>query len=523
MTAPVLLSSTSPIDPRVSSPLFAPEVSQIALSQSERMVMQYMATLLLDPNYQAELYLSGLYYDGLNHVESLGISVPPELEPLRSILGWCAAGVDARSERLTVRGFRMPKQTEIDDDLQAIWQANNMDAEAPLVHDDTEIYGRSFVVIGVGEDEPLITVESPRNMIGSWDIRRRELSAGFQTYLDIDPASETYSHQLATLYTRDATIQLSLGERGWQVDERNNHGMGFVPVRMFTHHPTVRNRYGSSVMTPAWRNTQDRACRLLSRQEISSEFFATMKIMILGASEQDFKKQDGSLATAWETYIGRLSTLKADEFGNLPQVKEIRGESPDGFISSFDQQAHIMAGHTGLAPQYLGIFSDGNPASADAIRMSDFRLKTIADRLTVSLGNEWESTMRIAMRIKGGFDMKAAQRMETDWAYTGIPTPNADAVTITTQMASGSIPPTSSTALARMDWSPVEIARLEIDRKKTEGLGAITKALAGFKPPPVAGENANGQPGGQQPMDGQQPQALAGLNSSRSTDAATAG
>lgn len=527
MTAPALLSSTSPIDPRVSSPLFAPEVSQIALSQDERLVMQYLATLLLDPNYQSELYLSGLYYDGLNHVESLGISVPPELEALRATLGWCAAGVDARSERLQVRGFRMPDRTEIDDDLQVIWQANNMDAEAPLVHDDAEIYGRSFVVVGVGDDEPLITVESPRNMMGSWDVRRRELSAAFQTYLDIDPASPTYSHQLATLYTRMATIQMSIGDRGWQVDERNDHGMGFVPVRMFTHHPTVRNRYGSSVMTPAWRNTQDRACRLLARQEISSEFFAAMKIFILGASEQDFKNSDGSLATAWETYIGRISTLKADANGNLPDIKEVRGESPDGFISSFDQQTRIMSGHTGLAPQYLGIFSDGNPASADAIRMSDFRLKTIADRLTLPFGNEWEATMRIAMHIKGGFDLKAAQRMETDWEYTGIPTPNADAVTVTTQMATGSVPPTSSTALAKMGWTPLEIARLAIDRKKTEGLAVIDQALAGLKPPPATpfpgepvGEGGSGQ---QQPVDGQQPKALAGLDSKRSTDGSSAG
>lgn len=509
--------TTTPFDPGLFSSLWAPEVSQIAIADDDRRVMGQLGARLLDPTYQAELALSGLYYDGLNTVPSLGISIPPELEQLRGILGWCAAGVDARSERLTVLGFRMPGKTQVDDDLQQVWQDSNLDAESPLVHNDAMIYGRSFVILGVDNDlDLLVTTESPRNMLGSWDVRRRELSAAFQTYIDADPTSDTYLKQLATLYTRMATIQLCRGERGWIVQERNDHEMGFVPVEMFTHSPSIRNRYGCSVMNAAWRNTQDRACRTLVRSEVSSEFFATMKIFILGATEQSFKKQDGSLATAWETFIGRISTLQADEFGNLPQVKDIKGESPDGLIKTFDQQTHIMAGHTGLAPQYLGIFSDGNPASADAIRMSDFRLKTIADRLAVAFGDRWESVMRKAARIKS-IDIGGGERLETDWAYTGIPTPNADAVTVTTQMQAGAVPPTADDALAAMGWTPVQRARMEIERKKQQGLAVIDQALAGLKPP------ITGQSDGQQPMDGQQPQALAGLNSRRSTDGASAG
>lgn len=480
------------------------------MSEAERRTMTLLAGRLMDPNYQTELKLSGLYYDCLNAVPSLGISVPPELEPLRGILGWCTAGVDARSERLTVMGFRMPGQTEVDDDLQGIWQSNNLDAEAALVHEDAMIYGRAFVLVGVGDDGPLITTESAENMIGSWDAARRELSAAYQTYVDSDPMSETYLKQLATFYTRDSTVQLVLDETGWQVQERNPHNQGFVPVRMFAHHPTIRNRYGSSAMNAAWRNTQDRACRTLVRSEVAGEFFATLKIFLLGVTEQSFKKPDGSLATAWETFIGRISTLQADEYGNLPQVKEVRGDSPDGFIRTLDHAAQVMSGHTGLPPQYHGIFSDGNPASADAIRMSDFRLKTTADRLAVSFGNDWEATMRMAMRV-GGEVPAGIERLETDWAYTGIPTPNADAVTVTTQMAAGAVPPTSDDALAVMGWSPVQRSRIKAERDRFRGMAVLDAAIPGILQPKA------------QAMDGQQPQALAGLNSRRSTDGASAG
>lgn len=518
MTA--LLQSTTPLDPRINVPLFAPNVTSVDISDDERRVTNYLATLLLDPNYQAEMALSGLYYDGLNDVPSLGISVPPELEPLRAIMGWCSAGVDARSERLTVQGFRMPGKTSVDDELQKTWQANNMDAESGLVHDDAQIYGRSFVTVGAIEPdtgEPLITVESPRNMLGSWDARRRELSAAFKTYLDIDPASPTYLRQLATLYTRTSTIQMSQGERGWVVDDRNDRtdqDAQFVPVRMFAHRSTVRNRWGSSAMNASWRNTQDRACRTLVRSEVSGEFFAMMKIVFLGVSEQAFKKKDGTLATAWETFAGRINTLDADENGVLPGVEVIRGDSPDGFIKSLDKEAHIMSGHTGLPPQYHGIYSDGNPASADAIRMSDFRLKTIADRLSVSLGNDWEAVQVMCRKIKGTYTRDDLQ-METDWKYTGIPTPNADAITTTTQVQAGMIPPRSDDALAANGWTAVQRKRIAQEWERADGLATLNNRIAGLRP---------AQPGNQaQPMDGQQPQALAALNSSRTTDGAGAG
>ncbi|AHY26920.1 portal protein [Mycobacterium phage Nairb] len=521
MTFPIAMNP--PLEPGVYSGIFAPEVSQVAIADDDRRVMGQLASVLLDPTYQTRIKLDRLYYDSLNVVPSLGISVPPELEQLRGVLGWCAAGVDARSERLTVMGFRMPNQTETDVQLQRTWQANNLDAESTLVHDDALIVGRSFVIVGVDDDmeEPLITVEAPENMIGSWDPRTRDLSAAFQTYIDVDPASQTYLRQLATLYTRMSTVQLVRGDRGWEVQDRDDHGMGFVPVEMFTHRPTAKNRYGVSVMNASWRNTQDRGCRTLVRSEVSSEFYATMKIFLLGVTEASFKKSDGSMASAWETFIGRISTLKPDAMGNLPDVKTVAGQSPDGLIRTFDQQAQIMSGHTGLPPQYLGIYSDGNPTSADAIRMSDFRLKTAADRLTVWFGNGWENVMRKSRRVKGIEDAET-DRLETDWAYTGIPTPNADAVTVSTQIQAGMIPPTADDALAATGWTPVQRARIKAERDRYAGLNTINR-MAGLLPTGQPAGRIDGQPGGQQPLDGEQPQALAALNSARTTDGAVAG
>lgn len=490
------------------------------LDDTEKRIMSWLANRLMAGRSRFDLQLSQLYFEGMNKVPSLGISVPPELEPLRAVLGWCATAIDARSERLNIQGFRMPGETTVNSTLQEIWQHNNLDAEAPLVHEQAMTSGWTYAIVGASADGsgfPLITTESALNMTASWDPRKREVSSALQMYRDCDPTSATYGRQLATLYTRTATIQLSSGPDGWQVDTdgRNDHQQGFVPVVQFTPRPVFTDRLcGRSEMTPAWRNTQDRACRTLVRMEVAGEFFAAAKVFILGASEESMQKADGTKASAWETYTGRLSTLEADENGVLPEVVRLAGESPDGFISSLNQERSIFAGHSGLAPSYLGIFSDGNPTSGDSIRMADNRLAMIAERLTQPFGNEWEKLNVMALKIAEEYT-PAADQMETDWAPTHIPTPNADAVTVTTQIAAGMIPPTADDALAKCDWSPVERARIAEERKKQQGLAVIGQALAGLKPPQQPGQPA-------QPMDSQQPQALGALNSQRTTDSGAA-
>ena len=513
MTSPAL--ATSPLKALTQPVLFAPNTTDLALNDTERGVLTWLAGRLLDPNYQSDLALSRLYYDGMNTVESLGIAVPPELEQLRGVMGWCGAAVDARSERLSLQGFRMPNRDKVDEDLQQAWQHNNLDAESTLVHDDAMIYRHSFAVLGVSEDRdepPLTTIESPCNMYASWDVRRREVSAAYQTYLDTDPASETFTRQLATLYTRTAIVQLRSGERGWEVESRNDHNLGFVPVIMFANRPTPRNRYGCSEIAASWRNVQDRAVRGVIRNEVAAEFFAAMKIWLLGVGKDAFKKADGSVATAWETFTGRISTLEADKYGNLPQVLFQQGQDPSGMIKFIDHQAQLMSANAAVPLEYLGIVADGNPASADAITKGDYRLMKRAERLITQFGNGWEDWARMTLRIWRNQLPKDAEQIESDWARPTIPTPNADTVSITTQIKAGMIAPDDDDALAALNWTPVQRKRIAANLKRFGGSAKLDRAI-------TEGLNGGEEPN-QQPLDGEQPDALIALQQSRDGAAA---
>lgn len=506
-TVPVLDTSQM-----MSMTLYAPTGDKLGLSDTERRVMNFLSTRLLDSNYRAELALSKMYNDGLNTVPSLGIAIPPELEPLRAVMGWCGAGIAARSERLTLQGFRMPGKTTIDTELQAIWQASNLDADSTMVHDDALIYSHSLVVIGTQEDRenPVTTVESPLNMTATWDRRRREVSAAYRTYLDLDPTSETYLRQLATLYTRTATIHMVSGPQGWEVRQRDDHDMGFVPVLMFANNPTPLNPYGSSEITPAWRNIQDRAARGVNRNEAAAEFFAALKIWLLGVEAGSLKKPDGSQASAFETFTGRVSTLAADSQGVLPQVYVQQGQDPSGMIKFIDHQATLFSSAACLPLDYLGIVSDGNPTAADAITKGDFRLMKRAERLLTQFGNTWEDWARMVLRVKrkAKTDESGMEQLESDWSKPSIPTPNADAVTTTTQINAGMISPDSDDALAANGWSAVQRQRIGQARDRWNAEQADQQLLDGLRTPARPTRP-------QQPLDGEQPAALNALEQRR--------
>ena len=293
---------------------------------------------------------------------------------------------------------------------------------------------------------------------------------------------------------------------GWEVVDRNNHGMDFVPVIMFANRPTTRNRYGCSEIAPSWRNTQDRAARGAVRNEVAAEFFASLKVWLLGVDKKTFEKPDGSFATALETFTGRISMLEADATGTLPQVVFQQGQDPTGMIKFIDHQAQVMSANSGTPMDYLGVVSDGNPTSADAITKGDFRLMKRAERLATQFGNDWEDWARMTLRIWGR-PIAGAERLESDWGKFGIPTPNADTVRVTSQVGAGMVPPDSDDALAEVGWSPVQRERIALSRSRSQGLAYIDNALAGLKPPQ--------QPVAQQPLDGEQPQALQALQDRR--------
>lgn len=412
------------------------------------------------------------YYDGEQRMRNLGIAMPPELHHLRTAAGWPGVVVDTIDERLDVDGFRLGSSVSADSDMWDIWTHNRMDHDSGLAHLDALMYGRSFVITGTGEDGsgmPLITVESPLNMAAIFDPASHRVTSALQLY-------QFFGDGAAALYLPDETVHLVNPEgKGWQVRERDQHRLGRCPVVMLTNRSRASDRYGRSEITPEVMSWTDAACRTLLGMEIAREFFAAPQRYIVGASESAFQDADGNPKTAWETYIGRILALEADEEGNLPTVGQFSTGSPQAFTDQLRSLSQLVSARTGV-PQHLLGWSTDNPASADGILAAESALNRRARRRQRGFGPQWCEVQELALMIANNGTLPAdAHRIEVLWMPPETPTPTETSAAILQQVQSGSVPPTSDVILSRLGYTPAEIARLDADRKRDAGKGALTQ------------------------------------------------
>ncbi|MGZ4531290.1 MAG: phage portal protein, partial [Mycobacteriaceae bacterium] len=169
---------------------------------------------------------------------------------------------------------------------------------------------------------------------------------------------------------------------------------------------------------------------------------------------------------------GRVLALERDAEGEVPTVGQFTPYDPSTFTKVIDMYAKIMSSITGLPPHVLGYTTD-NPASADAIRSTEMRLKLKADRKTKMFGESWRDVMKLALLIRDGSVPDNADSITTVWADTATPTPAATTDAIFKQISAGAIPATSDVTLEKLGYTAVERQRLAIDRANDEGASLL--------------------------------------------------
>ena len=185
----------------------------MALSDDEDATLKQLRAELT--RCKPDLELLDAYYEGMQRLETLGLAVPPDLHRFVTIVNWPRICADAIEERLDLEGFRLATADRADDEMERIWQANGLDEEAQLAHLDALVLGRSYATVGSNEDDaqtPLITVESPMEMVCRRDPRTREVTAaaritgGVPSLATVGP-SGTVGPVSATLYLPDVTVR----------------------------------------------------------------------------------------------------------------------------------------------------------------------------------------------------------------------------------------------------------------------------------------------------------------------------
>jgi hypothetical protein len=389
----------------------------VALSSEEDVIFKRLAQELSDA--QPSFDLADKYYDGMQTLEQLGLAIPPELQRFTVIVNWNLIAVDALHERISIKGFKLPGAESGDDELWRIFRANGMPAQSRLGFLDALIYGRSYYCVGENENDPntpIITVESPRELITERDYRTGRVKAALRQY-DVVNGKAT----AATLYLPNETIWLSSDGGPFEEVDRDNHGMDRVPVVPVFHRrrltiPSSRTTQGVSEMS-AIIPIVDAAARNITNAQLAQETHAVPQRGVLGASKGDFVGADGTPMPVWEAYFGAVWAI------SNPQAKTFQFDSSsmENFERMMNLYARMASGVSGLPASYFGLAAD-DAASADAIRSRESRLVKRAELCDENFGDPTAEMNKLVMRIKTGAWDPEMDLVETLWNDPATPT-----------------------------------------------------------------------------------------------------
>ncbi|WP_121703359.1 phage portal protein [Streptomyces sp. E5N298] len=454
--------------------LSIPELPLVYLSDEEQALINLLRADMQRDRHA--LLLRDAYFNGEQLIRDLGISIPPQLKGLHTVIGWPRVGVESLEERLDLEAFRWADGSD-SSELTEIAEVNDLFDESSLAHLDAFVYGREYLAVGSGgcgtdECPPLITAESPLDMTLMWDARMRMGTAALRecaadSFIEAGP-----EERMLVLYLPDQTVMCLPSESGgWEVVDRDMHGLGVVPVVRLANRQRTADRVGRSEITPEVMSITDAACRRLMGMEVAAEFFGAPQRYILGASESAFQDADGTAKSAWETYIGRVLALERDEDGNVPDVGQFAAHDPTGMTKIVDLYARIMASQMSVAPHVLGYSSD-NPASADAIRFADNRQVKKAERRIRRFGAGWQQAMRLALWIRDGEPPDKARKIETVWRNPATPTVAAQVDATVKLVQAGVLPADSDVTLEMAGFTEPQRQRIAADRRRSSAASA---------------------------------------------------
>jgi hypothetical protein len=366
------------------------------------------------------------YYEGEQRLEQLGLAIPPELRRFSVILNWPRVTVDGLEERLDVTGFRLPGQSA-DSHLYEVWQYNDLDELQSWAHIDALALARSYVCVGtnrVDRDFPLITVESPMEMVTLRDPATRQVTAALRLY-----SSQTAPEQMvttpgmrATLYLPNSTHWLVSTESGWEdFEDPDFHNVGLPPVvPLVNRQRATRRRFASIEGVSEMSDVipiAESASRALTNAQLAQETTAVPHRAVLGATKSDFYGADGKPLPAWESYFGAITAM------TNPAAKMEQFDSADmsNWQTMLNLYARAASGVAHMPLEYFGLNTDNAP-SAEGQRAGETRLIKKAERRQVAFGHAWESVMRLVLRFQNGESDPVSRGLETMWRDAGTPT-----------------------------------------------------------------------------------------------------
>ncbi|MGM0166946.1 hypothetical protein IGI39_001926 [Enterococcus sp. AZ135] len=314
----------------------------------------------------------------------VGITIPQHVrQNYRSVLGWCAKGVDSLADRLVFREFQNDDFT-----VNEVFAANNPDVFFDSAVLSTLIASCSFVYISKDDDEdlPRLQVIEASNATGIIDPITGLLTEGYAVLERDDKNKPTIE---AYFTSTETTFCFADARKDTPVENPTGHPL-LVPI---IHRPDPVRPFGRSRISRSGMYYQQYAKRTLERADVTAEFYSFPQKYVLGRS------QDSEPMDSWKATISSMLDFTKDEDKDKPTVGQFTTSSMSPFTEQLKTAAAGFAGETGLTLDDLGFVSD-NPSSVEAIKASHENLRLAGRKAQRSIGSGFLNVAYVAACLR---------------------------------------------------------------------------------------------------------------------------
>lgn len=407
------------------------------------------------------------YYDGKNRLQDLGISIPPHLLHVETVVGWPTKAVDALAVRSRFDGFTFPESGN--ESFTLLLEENNFKQKYNQAVTSELISSCAFMTVskgGANDPEVIVSVYSAENAAAIWDSRKSRIKYGI-TLVETDDDGQPLQFNM---YTGNAVYEIIREGKDWYAIVKT-HRQGRPLMEALVHKPTIDRPFGKSRITRAVKSITDSAVRNSLRMEVAAEFATAPQKYLLGVDEDAF-----SSMPKWEAYIGSIFSVDRDENGDLPQYGQLSQGSMQPHTDYMRALATRFAGETNIPVSELGIVMD-NPSSAEAMYASKESLVIEANDLNEVNGRALKNIGLLMLAIqqnKTVAELADEEKLMTV-SFQDPATPSivsqADAVVkILSAMPAYAY---SEVILGRLGFTKDEIVKLQSEKRNVEVLSAL--------------------------------------------------
>lgn len=359
------------------------------------------------------------YVEMKQRTKDLGISIPPDLVKVNTVVGWADKAMRVRAVRSKFQGFVF--EGEQDRRLDALVRRNRLVSKYSMGVRGALTYGCSAMTImrGATKRQPPVMVRgfSANQCVMLWDKDEDAIGCGLAVVgVDREGVASRY-----VLHEPDAVVTL------WRDDDYawecliEPHVMGRPLMVPLVHDADDDRPLGHSVITPEVMGIIDKAMRDVLRMEVGAEFFTAPQRYILGAdpdlfgyeqvrevAEGDGDDDDTPEAAPasdprkmMRAYLGAFLALTRDVNGDVPQVGQFAPGDAGNFIAVFENDAQRFSGATNVPLGQLGVLSN-TYTSSDALGAANDPLILDVEALNVRMGESMEEVARLMMALDAG-------------------------------------------------------------------------------------------------------------------------